>query len=56
MPEDPSPFQKLFVLFYNGILKVKQYVNNAVQILTVSHHIVTFSFKHAVPTQLLQWF
>lgn len=50
MSEDPSPFQKLFILFYNGILKVKEYVNNIVHILTVSHLVVTFSFKCAVPT------
>lgn len=56
MSEDLSPFQKLFILFYNGILKVKEYVNNAVHILTVSHRVVTFSFECAVPTQLLQWF
>lgn len=35
MSEDLSPFQKLFILFYNGILKVKQCVNNTVRILTV---------------------
>lgn len=44
MSEDLSPFHKLFIVFYNGILKVKEYVNNIVHILTVSHFIVTFFF------------
>jgi len=35
MSEDLSPLQKLFILIYNGILKVKQYINNTVRILTV---------------------
>lgn len=34
MSEDLSHFQMLFILFYNGFLKVKHYVNNTVLILT----------------------